>query len=271
MTTSRPDALAALAADPAASGLILDFDGVLSPIVADPGTSAMPDGAAASLARLAGPLGLLAVLSGRPAAFLADRVRVPGVLLLGSYGLERIQDGERHLHPAAERWLEPVREASRELEDLLGGVPGIRVERKSVSVAVHWRQAPDAGAAAAAGAPGHRRDRRRHRAAAGTGEAGRGTAPPGQRGQGLRRLRPAGGVRAEDRRLRRATTSGTSRRCGRSATPAGTPWWSTTGPRPTRGSSSWPTSPSRAPVSSRPGWRELAEGVSARQGAARRA
>ena len=108
----------------------------------------MPDGAAASLARLAGPLGLLAVLSGRPAAFLADRVRVPGVLLLGSYGLERIQDGEPHLHPDAQRWLEPVREASRELEDLLAGGPGIRVEHKSVSVAVHWRQAPDAGAAA---------------------------------------------------------------------------------------------------------------------------
>ncbi len=148
VTTSRPDALAALAADPAASGLILDFDGVLAPIVADPGTSVLPDGAAASLARLAGPLGLLAVLSGRPAAFLADRVRVPGVLLLGSYGLERIQDGERHLHPGAQRWLEPVREASHELEDLLAGGPGIRVERKSVSVAVHWRQAPDAAAAA---------------------------------------------------------------------------------------------------------------------------
>ena len=148
MTASRPGALAALAADPAASGLILDFDGVLSPIVADPGTSAMPGGVAASLARLAGPLGLLAVLSGRPAAFLADRVRVPGVLLLGSYGLERMQDGERHLDPAAERWLEPVRKASRELDDRLGGVPGIRVERKSVSVAVHWRQAPDTGAAA---------------------------------------------------------------------------------------------------------------------------
>ena len=149
VVSSRPDALAALAADPAASGLILDFDGVLSPIVADPASSALPAQAAASLARLAGPLGMLAVLSGRPAAFLAGRVQVPGVLLLGSYGLERIRDGERHLDPAAERWLEPVREASGELDDLLGGAPGIRVERKSVSVAVHWRQAPDQAAAAA--------------------------------------------------------------------------------------------------------------------------
>jgi len=144
----RPDPLAALAADPAASGLILDFDGVLSPIVADPGTSVLPDSVAVTLARLAGPLGLLAVLSGRPAAFLADRVRVPGVLLLGSYGIEQIRDGQRHLDPAARPWLGPVREASHELAGLLGEWPGIRVERKPVSVAVHWRQAPDQAAAA---------------------------------------------------------------------------------------------------------------------------
>jgi len=145
---SRPDALTALAADPAASGLILDFDGVLAPIVADPGTSALPAPVAASLERLAARLGLLAVLSGRPAAFLADRVRLPGAALLGSYGIERIQDGERQLDPAAEPWLGPVEAAGRELARLLAGQPGIRVERKSVSVAVHWRQAPDPHAAA---------------------------------------------------------------------------------------------------------------------------
>ena len=177
--SSRPDALAALAADPVASGLILDFDGVLAPIVADPATSALPDGAAASLARLAGPLGMLAVLSGRPAAFLADRVRVPGVLLLGSYGLERIQDGERHLDPAAEHWLEPVREASRELDDLLGGSAGDPGGAQVGLGGGALAAGAGPGRRRGAGAPGHRPDRRRHRAAAGTGQAGRGTAPPG--------------------------------------------------------------------------------------------
>ncbi len=145
---TRPDALTALAADPAAAGLILDFDGVLAPIVADPETSALPDDAAAALTRLAGRLGLLAVLSGRPAAFLAERVRVPGATLLGSYGMEQIRDGGRHLDPAVQRYLGAVQAATRELEDGLAGAPGIRVERKSVSVAVHWRQAPDRAAAA---------------------------------------------------------------------------------------------------------------------------
>ena len=40
---SRPTAIEALAADPSGGGLVLDFDGVLSPIVDDPSASAMPD------------------------------------------------------------------------------------------------------------------------------------------------------------------------------------------------------------------------------------
>lgn len=141
--SSRPPALEALAENPASSGLILDFDGVLAPIVADPTTSSMPDSVAAILARLAGKLGLLAVMSGRPAGFLADRVRVPGVPLLGSYGIEQIRDGVLRIDPDAEGWLGSVHEASQALSASLAGSPGIRIEEKSVSVAVHWRQAPD--------------------------------------------------------------------------------------------------------------------------------
>jgi trehalose 6-phosphate phosphatase len=143
----RPDAIEALAENPPSSGLILDFDGVLAPIVEDPTTSAMPDGVAAVLGRLAGKLGLLAVMSGRPAEFLADRVPVAGVPLLGSYGIEQFQDGVIQVAPGAREWLGAVDEASRALSESLAGSPGIRIERKSVSVAVHWRQAPDHAAA----------------------------------------------------------------------------------------------------------------------------
>src|SRR6202021_3397275 len=83
--SDRADAAEALAADPARSGLVLDFDGVLAPIVEDPTASAMPDRVAASLTRLAGRLGLVAIISGRPVTFLADRVGVPRGPLLGSY------------------------------------------------------------------------------------------------------------------------------------------------------------------------------------------
>lgn len=146
--SSRPTAIQALAANPAGSGLVLDFDGVLSPIVEDPTTSAMPDRVTAVLARLAKRLGLVAVMSGRPVDFLEDRVRVAGVKLLGSYGIEQIRDGLRQMDPDAKEWLGKVRKASQALDERLSASPGIRVEKKSVSVAVHWRQAPDLEAAA---------------------------------------------------------------------------------------------------------------------------
>ena len=147
---SRPTAMEALAGDPSRAGLVLDFDGVLAPIVEDPATSAMPDRVAASLTRLTPVLGLLAIISGRPAEFLAGRVRVPGIPLLGSYGIEHFRDGVCQVDPEAEKWLSHVREAGQALRTRLAHSPGVRVEEKSVSVAAHWRQAPDQAAAAAA-------------------------------------------------------------------------------------------------------------------------
>ncbi|MBO0837162.1 MAG: trehalose-phosphatase [Actinobacteria bacterium] len=146
---SRPAALEALAAQPARSALVLDFDGVLAPIVEDPETSAMPSRTIESLGRLAGALGLVAVISGRPAAFLADRIPVAEVRLLGSYGMEQINGRNGHVHPAAAQWLAAVNGARKTLAELLAGLPGVRIEAKPVSVAVHWRQAPDRDAAAA--------------------------------------------------------------------------------------------------------------------------
>ena len=147
--SSRPTAIHAVAAQPMAAALVLDFDGVLAPIVEDPETSAMPERAAASLAELAASLGTVAVISGRPASFLAGRVRVRGIRLLGSYGMEQVKDGNVQLSPAADTWLAAVGEARAALAGLLVTLPGVRIEAKPVSVAVHWRQAPDRDAAAA--------------------------------------------------------------------------------------------------------------------------
>ena len=146
--SSRPTAIEALTEDAARSGLVLDFDGVLSPIIEDPTASMLPDRVAAALERLSRRLGLLAVISGRPVAFLEDRIRIPGVPLLGSYGIERSENGVGLLDPDAAKWTAAVSEASRTLRELLADSPGLRVEEKSVSVAVHWRQAPDHAAAA---------------------------------------------------------------------------------------------------------------------------
>ena len=145
---SRPAPFEALSAAPATSGLVLDFDGVLAPIVDDPGASELPNRVAWSLARLGPTMGLLAVISGRPAEFLKERIAIPEIRLLGTYGIEQVHDGIRRVDPGAKKWLSNVSEATSALRNLLGAAEGIRVEEKSVSVAVHWRQAPDHRAAA---------------------------------------------------------------------------------------------------------------------------
>lgn len=140
-----------LADDPPRSGLLLDFDGTLAPLVTDPTTSALTEMALSALERLAPRLGVVAVVSGRPAAFLAARVPVAGVRRLGLYGLEEADaDGTVRVRPDAEAWRELVAGARGRLQRTAAGVEGAWVEDKGLSVAVHWRQAPDHAAAAAA-------------------------------------------------------------------------------------------------------------------------
>jgi len=138
--------LAVLLEEPALSAVLTDFDGTLAPIVADPAAAAPLPGACAVLRELSLHFAVVAVVSGRPAAFLADRLAAagPAVRLFGVYGLEWIEDGAIRLAPEAEPWRAVAAEvvvAAR--EEFAGEAVGI--EDKGASVTVHWRQAPGAG------------------------------------------------------------------------------------------------------------------------------
>jgi len=85
-------------------------------------------------------VGLIAVVSGRPARFLEAHVPVPGVVHVGLYGLERIVDGQRVVDPRALEWIPSIGAAADELDAALGG---LLVERKGdLAVTVHWRTSP---------------------------------------------------------------------------------------------------------------------------------
>ncbi len=82
--------LAPLLLAPSTTAVLTDFDGTLSPIVADPDEAQALPAAPGVLARLAEHFGVVAVVSGRPVAFLARRLAGagPAVRLFGVYGLE---------------------------------------------------------------------------------------------------------------------------------------------------------------------------------------
>lgn len=136
--------------DPARACLVLDFDGTLAPIVADPATSALPAATREVLRALAGRLGRVAVVSGRPAVFLADRVGVDGVQLVGLYGLEHVEgdavvpDDRVAAHKPA------LDSAKAALVTAVAGWPGAELEDKGRALAVHWRRAADRTGAAEA-------------------------------------------------------------------------------------------------------------------------
>jgi trehalose 6-phosphate phosphatase len=143
--------LAALLAAPAGALVAVDFDGTLSPIVTDPAQSRLADGGLDALRQLAGVVGTLAVITGRPAAEVVALGRldqVPGLLVAGQYGAERWRGGELTT-PAPPAAIGAVR---RELPGTLaaaGADPGVWVEDKGLALVVHTRPAADPVAALA--------------------------------------------------------------------------------------------------------------------------
>lgn len=131
-----PDSLAPLAAAPTRTALFLDFDGTLAAIVADPRDARPLPGVPALLSDLAEEFQLVAVISGRPTAFLAETLgSSAGVTLAGLYGLERALQGPEH-----DAWADVIDEVVREAEST--APPGIYVEPKGLTVTLHWRHAP---------------------------------------------------------------------------------------------------------------------------------
>jgi trehalose 6-phosphate phosphatase len=134
--------------DPERSAFFVDFDGSLATIVLDPAAARPLPAAQEALRHLARHLGRVAVVSGRPAAFLREHLAVEGVEYVGAYGLERIHDGDVVVDDRVRPYVDAVTRVADEAEVAL---PGLRVERKgAVAVTLHWRDQPDRGAEAAA-------------------------------------------------------------------------------------------------------------------------
>ena len=135
---------------PERSGILTDFDGTLAPIVADPTASRPLPEAVDVLHRLARTYRRVAVVSGRPAAFLADHLRlgtadagVPGegLVAIGLYGLEMADGGDVTTHPSAAEWREVVTHVADRADE--EGPPEVLVERKGLSLTLHYRTAPE--------------------------------------------------------------------------------------------------------------------------------
>lgn len=140
-----PVALAPLCERPSRAAVFLDFDGTLSPIVLDPAAARPLPGVGLLLARLGRRFGTVAVVSGRPAAFLGEHLDHPGnVRLIGLYGLEEVgrPAGPTVAPEALERWRPVVAELADAAE--AAAPAGVSIERKALGFTLHYREAPGA-------------------------------------------------------------------------------------------------------------------------------
>jgi trehalose-phosphatase len=117
--------------------LFLDFDGTLAPIAATPDEAAIPRATRRELGRvLRNSRVHVTLISGRRREDLVHRARLDGPIYLGLYGWER---GSGQRAPVSADGA--IRRAHDLLQLALDGIPGVWLENKSLSLAVHFMDA----------------------------------------------------------------------------------------------------------------------------------
>jgi hypothetical protein len=135
---------ARLAERAASVALCLDFDGTLSPIVDDPQAARPLHGIVELLEPLAERFAAVALISGRPANYLAEHAAAPGVRYLGLYGLQEIHDGQVQVDPRLKAARPAVVAAHQDLKaHPVVQASGAWLEDKEYAVAVHTRRVAD--------------------------------------------------------------------------------------------------------------------------------
>jgi trehalose 6-phosphate synthase/phosphatase len=128
--------------------VFLDFDGTLSPIVEDPTAAEIPAAERAAVQALAARAPV-AVVSGRDLDDVRRRVGLPGLWYVGGHGTA-VARPDGHLvddtsGAGLERAAALLDAAEKNLRGRLAGLdPGVTLERKRFSLAVHYRRAPHA-------------------------------------------------------------------------------------------------------------------------------
>jgi trehalose 6-phosphate phosphatase len=135
--------------DPEHSAVLLDVDGVLAPIAAQPEDAFMPETTRRPLIDVARRYGTVACVSGRRASDARRIVSLGSIAYLGNHGSEILRPGavapelDRELQAWTRRVQGFVREAfGEELRRLR-----VRLEDKEAIAALHWRGVPDEEAA----------------------------------------------------------------------------------------------------------------------------
>lgn len=116
-----------------------DYDGTLTPIVERPDLAKISP----EMKEIIRQLSLkykCAIVSGRERKNLQTLVDIPGIFYAGDHGLDIIGPDISLIHPKAKKFLPLIQDISKSLDKSLSHIPGVIVEKKKISVAIHYRQ-----------------------------------------------------------------------------------------------------------------------------------
>jgi trehalose 6-phosphate phosphatase len=119
--------------------VFLDYDGVLTPIVDRPEDALISDSMRETVQALAERCPVC-VVSGRDRPVVQELMGVDDLVVAGSHGFDIWSPTEGTIqHDAASGFEDVVAEAADRLRAEVGSIPGVVVEPKKASVAVHFR------------------------------------------------------------------------------------------------------------------------------------
>jgi trehalose 6-phosphate phosphatase len=124
----------------------LDYDGALTAIVDNPAEASLASPMREVLWLLAGRPGVsLAVVGGRTAADLQQRVGIDEAIYVGNHGLEIRSRAIDFVEPAAAARVGALRKLAADLQLRLASIAGVLIEDNGLTLSIHYRRvaAPD--------------------------------------------------------------------------------------------------------------------------------
>lgn len=123
--------------------VILDYDGTLTPIVERPEDAQISSETINLLKTLADKRGYrVGIVSGRMVEDVKKRVGLENLYYAGNHGLELSGPDIEFVHPGAKELVEIISKIFEELKSEVGGVEGVIIEDKTLTLSVHYRLTP---------------------------------------------------------------------------------------------------------------------------------
>lgn len=121
--------------------LLLDFDGTISPIVKDPKDAVLLPKNKALLKKLKKLNVKVGIVTGRALKDIIKKVGLKGIIYAANHGMEIYANGHMLLDKGT-HFRKPLKKVADTLEPALTKIKGTIVERKGLSIAIHFRKTP---------------------------------------------------------------------------------------------------------------------------------